>query len=131
MQLDFITGNKNKYEEVKAIIPHIEQLHLELPEIQSRDAHEIIKAKLSEASKHHSGAYIVEDTSLYLECLNGLPGPLIKWFEKAIGNEGIAQLAEKLGNTRSEAKTIIGYCHGSHIDYFEGTMQGNVVKPRV
>src|SRR3989339_1825597 len=94
----FITGNKNKFEEVKAILPEVEQLDINLLEIQEIDAKEIIKAKLKEALSHQKGEFIVEDASLYLDCLNGLPGPLIKWFQKTIGIEGIADLAEKFGN---------------------------------
>jgi len=44
-----------------------------LPELQEIDARKIIEAKLIEARKYHDGEFIVEDTSLYLNCLNGLP----------------------------------------------------------
>lgn len=81
----FITGNKNKFEEVRAILPDAEQLDIDLPEIQEIDAHGIIRAKLHAAFAHEEGEFIVEDLSFYLECLNGLPGPLIKWFLKTIG----------------------------------------------
>jgi non-canonical purine NTP pyrophosphatase (RdgB/HAM1 family) len=112
------------------ILPSIQQLEIDLPEIQEIDARKIIEAKLQEALKHQEGAFIVEDTSFYLEALNGLPGPLIKWFEKAIGNEGIFQLAAKLGNTRAIAKTMIGYAkNAEEIYFFEGTLEGEVVSP--
>ena len=42
----FITGNKNKLKEVQAVLPDVEQLDIDLPEIQEIDAHEIIKNKL-------------------------------------------------------------------------------------
>ena len=86
MNLYFITGNKNKFEEVKSILPNTEQLDIDLPEIQDIDAKIIIRAKLLAALKHKDGEFIVEDTSLYLDCLGGLPGPLIKWFMKNMGN---------------------------------------------
>ncbi len=131
MNLYFITGNKNKFEEVKLILPNIEQLDIDLPEIQDIDAKVIIKAKLLEALKHKDGVFIVEDTSLYLDCLGGLPGPLIKWFMKTMGNEGLYNLVEKLGNKKAEAKTIIGYAKNSDkIHYFEGCIKGEIVLPR-
>ena len=95
MALYFITGNKGKLAEVQSILGNVEALDIDLPEIQSLDAQEIIKAKLEEAQKDQTGEFIVEDNSLYLEGLNGLPGPLIKWFEEALGNEGIALIADK------------------------------------
>ncbi len=131
MPIYFITGNKNKFSEVKQIIPEIEQLDIDLPEIQEIDAKEVIKAKLLEALKHKNGEIIVEDTSLYLDCMNGLPGPLIKWFLQKIGNEGIYNIAEKLENNKAQAKTIIGYAKNSkQIYFFEGIIQGKIVKPK-
>lgn len=130
MPLYFITGNKNKFEEVKTILPEAEQLEIDLPEIQEIDGHEIIKAKLAEAIKSNKGELIVEDTSLYLDCLNGLPGPLIKWFLKAVGAKGIADMTQKLGNDKAEAKTIIGYAKNGEVKFFEGLIHGQIVAPQ-
>lgn len=93
----FITGNQGKFEEAESIIPDVEQFDVNLPEIQDTDSKEVIKAKLLEAFKHKDGEFIVEDTSLHMTCLNGLPGPFIKWFLKTVGTEGLFNLAEKLG----------------------------------
>ncbi|QQG50033.1 MAG: non-canonical purine NTP pyrophosphatase [Candidatus Berkelbacteria bacterium] len=131
MALFFITGSANKFAEIKSIIPDVEQMDIDLPEIQNIDAHEIIKAKLEEALKHKKAGFIVEDTSLYLDCLKGLPGPLIKWFLKTVGNDGLAEIATKLGNAKAQAKTIIGYAsEGGKIEYFEGVIEGTIVAPR-
>ncbi|MDP2874441.1 MAG: RdgB/HAM1 family non-canonical purine NTP pyrophosphatase [bacterium] len=127
----FITGNPNKLKEVKLVLPSVEQLDIDLPEIQEVDAKEIIRNKLLEALNRTEGEFIVEDTSLYLTCLKGLPGPLIKWFLKTVGNEGLAEIAEKLGDTKAEAKTIIGYAKNrEEIYFFEGSIKGRIVKPR-
>ncbi len=131
MSLFFITGNKNKFQEVNAFLPHIQQLDIDLPELQDSDPHKVVQAKLVEALTHKKGEFIVEDTSLYFECLNGLPGPFIKWFIKAIGTEGLASLADKLANTNATAKTIIGYAKNSNeITFFEGAVHGTIVAPR-
>ncbi len=130
MTLYFITGNKNKFSEVKKVFPNIKQLDIDLPEIQEIDAKKIIEAKLFEALKYKKGEFIVEDTSLYLNCLNGLPGPLIKWFMKSIGNKGLFELAKNFNNYKAEAKTIIGYAKNSdEIYYFEGNIKGIIVSP--
>ncbi len=90
--LYFITGSENKFKEAQAIIPALERVDIDLPEIQEIDARRIIEGKLSAAFAHHLGPFVVEDTSLYLDGLSGLPGPLIKWFLKTIGPEGIFKL---------------------------------------
>lgn len=130
MSIYFITGNKNKFEEVKSVLSVVEQLDIDLPEIQDIDAKNIIKAKLLEALNHKSGEFIVEDTSLYLDCLKGLPGPFIKWFLNTIGNEGLFNITQKFGNNKAEAKTIIGYAKNhEEIYFFEGSIIGKIVKP--
>jgi len=131
MTLYFITGNKGKLAEVQSILGDVESLDIDLPEIQSLDAHEIIEAKLKEAQKHQTGEFIVEDTSLYFEGLNSLPGPLIKWFMKTVGNEGLYKMSEAFGNFNAEAKTIIGYSDTQkNISFYEGNIKGTIVTPR-
>lgn len=127
--ISFITGNKNKFAEVQAILPGVQYLNIDLPELQELDPKKIIEAKLQEARKQHVGELIVEDTSLSLVCLNGMPGPLIKWFMQAIGNEGLIQLAERFENDRAEARTMIGYVdQNGVISYFEGVVTGRIVR---
>lgn len=130
MTLYFITGNKNKFAEVKAVLPQVEQLEIDLPEIQDLDPRNVVAAKLREALSHKQGEFIVEDTSLRFNCLNGLPGTLIKWFLKTLGNQGLYDITQKMENNSAEAHTIIGYARSpTDIHYFEGTMNGHIVAP--
>ncbi len=133
MALKFITGNKNKFEEVQSVLGVLmEQTSIDLPEIQSLDAREVIKEKLLVAEKHERGEYIVEDTSLYLSCLNyQLPGPFIKWFEKGITNDGIVRIAEKLGDNKARAAVLIGHIDiDGSVTFFEGRLEGKIVLAR-
>ncbi len=130
MSLIFITGNKSKFEEARSIIPNLQQLDIDLPEIQSLDPREVITAKLKEALKY-TDECVVEDTSLMFDSLNGLPGPLIKWFLKAKGVDGLATLAERTLDTKATAVTWIGYQkQGLEPVFFEGALRGQIVQPR-
>jgi non-canonical purine NTP pyrophosphatase (RdgB/HAM1 family) len=130
----FITGNKKKVEEFNTVLApmHVEQLDIDLAEIQELDPHKIIKHKLGEAFKHHSGEFIVEDSSMYMAALGGkLPGPLVKWFNETIGTAGLAEIAQKFHNDKANAKTIIGYAKSpDDIQFFEGNVKGRIVAPR-
>ena len=129
MTLYFITGNKFKFEEVKRRIPEIKQLQMDLPEIQSLDTHEICREKLLEARKHHEGSFIVEDVSFEIDCLQGLPGPLIKWVENTIKATGIAELVHKYENHKATAISVMGYCdEEGNITFFDGIVKGTIVK---
>lgn len=129
----FITGNKGKLKEAQEILRGIKVVNREtdLPEIQETDARKVIEAKLMEARKHHKSEYIIEDTSLYFDCLNGLPGPLIKWFLEKLGQKKLFEIAKKLKNFGAEAKTIVGYLDSKgEIRYFEGAVRGKISRPR-
>ncbi len=131
MRLRFITGNKFKLEEARVVFPVIEQLEINLTEIQEMDAKIIIAHKLNEALLHHQGQFMVEDTSLHLDALNGLPGPLIKLFLQVMGNNGITTIAEKYANTKAVAKTWIGYVEtNGTTHFFEGSVSGTIVPAR-
>lgn len=132
MKILFITGNLNKLKEAKEIMPEIEGCEIDLPEIQELDTKKIIEEKLNEAIKQKPGIeLIVEDQSLTIDGMNGLPGPFIKWFDKALKMEGLYDLALKMGNQKTEAKTTIGYCDkNGKISFFEATIKGKIVSPR-
>lgn len=129
--LYFITGNKNKFAEVRDMLPNVKQLDIDLPEIQELDPEAVVKAKLIEAKRRKKDAFIIEDTSLYINSLKGLPGPLIKWFLQSLGVRGLAELACKYKNRTAYAKTIVGYLDTKgKYHFFEGVVKGKIVKPK-
>lgn len=131
MGLKFITGNLGKYKEAREIIPDLEMLDIDLPEIQTLDSHELIKEKIKEAKKTIKGEIVVEDGSLNIECLNSLPGPFIKWFLKTLDVKGLCELIHKYDNHQATASVILGYSNEKgEIKYFEGSVDGKIVVPR-
>lgn len=132
MSLYFVTGNAGKFKMVQTLLPDVQQLDIELPEIQSLDAEEVLKRKLEAALQYAPGEYIVEDTSVYFGALNWeLPGPFIKWFFKALDYAGMANLAAKLGNAEARAVARFGYARSAtEVHYFDAEMIGTIVSPR-
>lgn len=131
MTLRFITGNAAKFVEAKSVIPELEQMDLDLDEIQAIDPRVVIEHKLNQAVQNQEGSFVIEDNSLFLKCLNGLPGPLIKWFLKTVGNEGLVKMASTFGDDTAEARVVVGYrSENGEINYFEGIMTGKIVEPR-
>jgi len=129
MPLYFITGNHGKLHELQQIIPEIRGTELDLPEIQHIDPYEVVREKLHAVKM--DGMYIVEDTSLVIHALNGLPGPFIKWFLKTVGVDGVYRITESFGTFEARAQTIIGLKSENGETYtFAGTLEGTIVKPR-
>lgn len=130
MKLRFITGNSGKFNEAHSLLPELEQLNIDLPEIQSLNASEIIEAKLDAATQQIDGPIMVEDTSLYCNCINGLPGPMIKWFLESLGNDNLVDLIHKYDDHTATVKTIIGLRINNQNHFFEGNLEGSIVEPR-
>lgn len=128
----FITGNKNKFDEVRAIIgQEVEQLDVDLVEIQEIDSQKIIEAKIKEAFAHKKAEFIVEDTAFHLHALNGLPGPFVKWFLKALGPQKLYEIARDQGSLRAKVVTMVGYAKSNEeINFFEGVVEGEIVEYR-
>ena len=131
MTLHIITGNKNKVREITQMISDIKQLDIDLPEIQETDAKKVITAKLLEAQKHYDEEFKIEDTSLHIHALNGLPGPLIKWFLDSIGTQGIYKILSAYEDKSATATTYIGYSDSKgNLQFFSGKLEGKIVSPR-
>lgn len=126
----FISGNKNKFNEINNIIRekgnnriNIIRIKYDLDEIQSMDSNTVIKHKVHQAYKMVNAPVIVEDTSLEIENMNNFPGALIKFYLKSIGVEGISN---RDGGSNATAKTTIGYYDGENEYYFVGKLKGKI-----
>jgi len=111
--LYFVTGSPNKFAEAKKLFQSdtydLVQLNLDLPEYQG-DSEEIALKKCMEAESmipKNTYPYIIEDTGLHFNCLNGMPGPYIKWFLKSIGNEGLVKLTKPYEDKTAYAQCIL------------------------
>lgn len=132
MSIYLITGNKGKLEEFKTFLPQLNHLDIDLPEIQSLDPRVVVQSKLIEARKVEKNiGLIVEDTALYLDCLNGFPGALIKWLLESMKDTGIYNICKSIENYGAKAETIIGYLpdNSNEAEFFAGTLLGTISKP--
>ena len=73
---------------------------------------EVSQSKCKRASELITGPVIVEDTSLCFNALNGLPGPYIKWFYEAVGNEGLAKMLDGFEDKSAYAQCVLSFCMG-------------------
>lgn len=127
----FITHSKNKLLEAQAVLPELEQLNINLPEIQTLDPFKLVREKAVAARQHSQDALIIEDTSLYIKGLNDLPGTLTYWFMQTLGSEKMYELAVKTGNRQASARTVVAYLAKDSDSpiIFEGSIEGEIVQP--
>ncbi len=136
-QLLFLTGNKHKLREAKQILHDfdVQSKRIELPELQEINEQIIVEEKIRQALKVMDCEVFVEDTSLCFDALNGLPGPLIKWFEDKIGTRGLVDMLSAYSDKTAYAKCYVGYGlpardgKDAKIMVFEGSVKGRIVEP--
>ena len=130
-EITFVTGNKNKYKEVNEIFDgKIIFAEIDLVEIQSRDIYEVVKHKAKEVYKILKKSVLVEDISLYLECLNKFPGPFIKFMISSIGPEGIYNLVKNYREKVAIVRCVVCYFDGEEFKFFTGDVKGKIVSPK-
>lgn len=126
-KLVFVTRNKNKLADAQKLLPNfeIEHVDFEVPEIQALDLKEITAHKLKYAYSKVQKPCFVMDSSLELECLNGFPGPFIKWwFENTVGEEKTCQIANLFNQRGCKWRNILGYFDGQDTHLLEETLEG-------
>jgi non-canonical purine NTP pyrophosphatase (RdgB/HAM1 family) len=123
----FATGNHQKLKEFEEILgTKLDHSDLDLDEIQSVDVEEVAGHKARQAFELLGEPVIVEDTGLYLEGLNGLPGALIKFFVKKLSLDRICSLAGE--NRQARAVTCIVYFDGEELRIFVGETKGEIAE---
>ena len=130
--IHFVTSNPNKLRELSNLLQkELLQVDLDLMEIQTSDLKLLVENKLSQAWMGLQKPVIVEDTSLYFEAWGNLPGPLVKWFVKDLGAEGMYRSLQNFDDFRAKAVCCLGYTSdGVNLHLFEGEVRGQVVAPR-
>jgi len=132
--LTFVTGNEHKIQDAMKLLPefHIHGVDFKAPEIQSLDPKEIIEAKLQYSVERTQEPCFVMDASLFFDCLDGFPGPFIKyWWEESVGGEKTCQIAELLGERGCQFVSTLGYSDGEELHFFVETVKGTIAdRPR-
>jgi non-canonical purine NTP pyrophosphatase (RdgB/HAM1 family) len=125
----FVTRSPEKRAEVERILDSkLRSQSIDLPEIQAIEVEKVVgfKARLA-YEQLDKQPVMIEDTGLYFEAWDGLPGALIKWFIKHVGPDGICRMMETFPNRRAYAKTIVATYDGE-LHAFKGTVNGRIAK---
>lgn len=124
-----VTTNKGKAAEIAAFfagIAEIEAVSLDLTEPQAETLEEISRAKAEQAYAQLHRPLIVDDTGLFIEALNGFPGPFAAYVQKTIGNAGILSLMQNCTNRTAWFSTVIAYADASGVKVFSGRVDGTI-----
>jgi XTP/dITP diphosphohydrolase len=105
---------------------HLGFLKLNLEEIQSNSLDTIAIAKARDAFSKFKKPVIIEDDGLFIDSIDGFPGPYSSYVFKTIGNKGILNLLKN--NRKAKFVSIITYCDKTILQSFEGKLDGKISK---
>ena len=128
--LFFVSSNNHKYQEAKKILESfgikLGFFKYELKEIQSDSLMDIASKKAKDAFLKYKKPIIIEDDGLFINSLNGFPGPYSSYVFKTIGNKGILNLLKK--NRTAKFVSIITFCDKKILKSFDGKLDGTISK---
>ena len=130
-ELFFVSSNTHKFTEAERILSNlgldISLFKTTLEEIQSNSLNEIAIRKALDAYSKVQKPVIIEDDGLFIDSLNGFPGPYSSYAYDTIGNKGIMSLLEKIESRNAKFVAIIAYCNGvDDIQLFESSIPGKI-----
>lgn len=109
----FATNNLNKFKEACIIMREFNlamgMLRIKALEIQSEDLEEIAKSSVLNTFEKCCIPIIVEDAGLFIEALNGFPGPYASYVYKTIGNEGLLKLMKNVKLRKAKFRSVVAY----------------------
>ena len=130
-ELFFASSNENKFQEAERILSNsgvqINFYKTILEEIQSNDLNDIAEKKAIIAYDLIQKPVIIEDDGLFINSLNGFPGPYSSYAYDTIGNKGIMNLLENSQVRDANFVSIIAYCDNDYgVKLFESSIPGKI-----
>jgi len=130
----FATSNVNKFNEARKVLAEckiaVGMLRIKAPEIQSSSLEEIAKTSVMDAFKRCNLPLIVEDAGLFIDALNGFPGPYAAYVYETIGNRGLLKLMENIEKRKAKFHSVIAF-HSTELKSpicFKGEASGEIAK---
>ena len=130
-ELFFASSNEHKFQEAERILANlgvkINLFKTTLEEIQSNNLNDIAEKKAINAYDLIQKPVIIEDDGLFINTLNGFPGPYSSYVYDTIGNKGIMDLLENSKVRDAKFVSIIAYCDSDcDVKLFESSIPGKI-----
>lgn len=128
MHIYVITGNKAKFLEMAFVLEQggikAIQLNVKKLEVQSKSIEEIAQVAAENLPSLDAPA-VVEDAGLFIEALNGFPGPFSHYVYETIGCKGLLKLMQGVENRAASFRSAIALrLPSGEIQLFTGEARG-------
>ena len=109
----FLTGNRNKFNEASSVLKDfgikITMIDAKKIEVQHEDVKYIVKWIFNKGVNKIKRPTLIEDSGLYIHCLNGFPGPYSSYVFKTLGVTGVLKLLENFENKKAEFRSALAF----------------------
>ena len=130
MRIAFITSNEAKFAEARDVCNAngIDLYHIsfEYDEPRADDCITVVRKSVEILKNRHNFPFIIEDSGLFINALNGFPGPYSAWAYKKIGLDGILRLMEGVGDRSCYFVSAVGFYDGENTHVFDGRVDGTL-----
>ncbi len=129
----FVTSNVHKFHEARAVLSELNistaMLNSETTEIQADDIDNIAKTSALEAAQKTNMPIFVEDAGLFINALNGFPGPYSSYAYQTLGTRGILKLMEEANRRDAYFYSAVAFCSSgksNSLKCFSGKVNGKI-----
>jgi len=131
LEVNFATSNRNKFLEAQSVLAE-HRVHLifrghRASEIQSDSIEEIARHSAKSSCLHANVATVAEDAGLFIDILNGFPGPYSSFVFRKLGCNGILKLLDGSLDRKAKFVSAVAFCEPSGEPVcFTGTVEGAI-----
>lgn len=134
-KLIFVTSNPNKALEAKQILNKngitFQHIDASYQEIQSSSLKTIATESARCLYERLKSPLFLEDSGLFIDQLNGFPGPYSSYVYKTIGNSGVLKLMSTIANRTSRFESVVAYAENpDDIHLFSGIVLGRIANEK-
>ena len=112
--LRYVTTNPGKVREAESYLADgsVSQLEFDYTEIQAAELAPIAARGAREAYREAGEPVLVDDAGLFVEGLDGFPGPYSAYVEDTLGIDRVCEIARSLEDRRAAFRCTLAYCDG-------------------
>ncbi|AWR94550.1 XTP/dITP diphosphatase [Acidianus brierleyi] len=126
-----ITSNKHKFDELDEMAKrnnvNLEWINAPKLEIQADSLEEIVRYSASIFYSIFKSPILVDDSGLFIEELNGFPGPYTNFVKRTLDNKGILKLLSGIKNRKAYFETALCYIDDKITKIFSGKVNGTII----
>jgi XTP/dITP diphosphohydrolase len=134
-KITYVTGNWAKIASAKQLLEPlgftIDNIKMDITEIQADTVEEVAIYSAKEASEKLKCNVLKNDTGIFIEALNGFPGPYTHYVEDTLTEEDILKLLENKDNRKACFMEALAYCeYGKEPVVFKSITKGTIAREK-